>query len=130
MTTKVKFPDGREVDINEVISFLYGLGTGEVQVLHSLLSKGGKYTADQLAEELRVSKTSVNKALNNLFSKGLIEREKIIEEGKKGRPVYVYWVNKEIISKKMAHDLFTLITNTRDVLKKTLTEREKIVVKV
>ncbi|BCU71073.1 helix-turn-helix domain-containing protein [Stygiolobus caldivivus] len=130
MTSKVKFPDGREVDIHEVISFMYGLGMGEIEVLHKLLTRGQKYSADQLSEELKVSKASVNKALNTLLSKGLIEREKIIEDGKKGRPVYIYWANKELVTKKISQDFYKLIVNTRDTLKKTISENKKIMLQV
>jgi predicted transcriptional regulator len=127
MASKIKFPDGREVDIHEVISFMYGLGIGEVEVLHILLSRGQKYSADKLAEVLKVSKASVNKALNTLLSKGLIEREKIITDGKKGRPVYMYRANKELVSKKLSEDVFKLILNTRDTLKKTLVEKKRVI---
>ncbi|QGR19240.1 helix-turn-helix domain-containing protein [Stygiolobus azoricus] len=127
MAIKVKFPDGREVDIHEVISFMYGLGMGEIEVLHILLSRGQKYSADELAEVLKVSKASVNKALNTLLSKGLIEREKVITNSKKGRPVYVYSANKELVSKKLSEDTYKLILNTRDTLKKTLVEKKRVI---
>ncbi|MEM4768486.1 MAG: TrmB family transcriptional regulator, partial [Saccharolobus sp.] len=32
MAEKVRFPDGREVDIHEFISFMYGLSKSDVEV--------------------------------------------------------------------------------------------------
>ncbi|MEM3277175.1 MAG: TrmB family transcriptional regulator, partial [Metallosphaera sp.] len=34
---RIRFPDGREVDVQEVISFLYGLSRSDVEVLHTIM---------------------------------------------------------------------------------------------
>lgn len=99
MAERLKFPDGREVDIHEVLSFLYGLGGSEIQVLHLLLS-GEKMTSEEIAGKLRVSKASINKAINNLVSKGLVEKEKIPEEKKRGRPTFAYYIKKNTCIRK------------------------------
>lgn len=121
MAERVRFPDGREVNIHEVISYIYGLGASEVQVFH-LLMENGKMTADEIAERLGVSKASVNKALNTLSNKGLIEKEKV-EEKRRGRPTYLYTIRKDYVGKKIEEDAISLIYNVRETIKKLLSER-------
>ncbi len=128
MSEKIKFPDGREINIHEVLSFLYNLGDSEILVLHKLLTSNTKSTAEELAEEFKVSKASINKALNNLLSKGLIEREKVLTSGKKGRPIYVYSVNKEIAYKKICNDVEKVTQNIKDLLRKNILENKVLIV--
>ncbi|BFI74818.1 helix-turn-helix domain-containing protein [Sulfurisphaera ohwakuensis] len=122
MSERLKFPDGREVDIHEVLSFLYGLGGSEIQVLHLLLTEG-KMSSDEIAEKLKVSKASINKAINTLLDKGLVEREKITEEKRRGRPTFMYYVRKDYMYKKIENDTLSLIFNVRENIKKLLSER-------
>lgn len=120
MIEKVRFPDGREVDIHEVLAFLYGLSKSDVEVLHVIMSKKGKVTTDELASTLKVTKASISKSINNLLYKGLIYREKAEEEKKKGRPGYAYWVDSEALYKKIAEDLQKLVNNVKEGLKSHL----------
>ena len=114
---KVTFPDGRTVEIHEFLAFMYGLSSSDVNVLHLLMVKGKKMTADEIAEELGVTKASVSKSLNNLLDKGLIIREKEESEDKrKGRPSYLYWVDKEQLYNKLEKDLEKLATEVREGL--------------
>ncbi|BAB65758.1 helix-turn-helix domain-containing protein [Sulfurisphaera tokodaii] len=122
MSERLKFPDGREVDIHEVLSFLYGLGGSEIQVLHLLLTEG-KMRSDEIAEKLKVSKASINKAINTLLDKGLVEREKITEEKRRGRPTFIYYVRKDYMYKKIENDTMNLIFNVKENIKKLLSER-------
>jgi len=123
MAYKLTFPDGREVDMKEVLSFLYDLGESELRVLEVLMSSKGKLTSEELAERLKVSKASVNKAINNLISKGLVEKEKVEGERRKGRPTYAYYVRNDYISKKVSEDAFSLIFNVKETIKRLLSER-------
>ncbi len=120
MAEKVRFPDGREVDVDEFIAFMYGLSRSDIEVLHVLLANG-KMTTDELAEKLNVTKASISKALNNLLDKGLIVREKAIsdKEEKKGRPNYIYWVEKERLYRKLESDLEKLAGAMKQTLQKT-----------
>ncbi|QIW23615.1 MarR family transcriptional regulator [Sulfolobus sp. S-194] len=122
MSERLKFPDGREVDIHEVLSFLYGLGGSEIQVLHLLLTEG-KMSSEEIAEKLKVSKASINKAINTLLDKGLVEREKVAEEKRRGRPTFMYYVRKDYMYKKIENDTMSLIFNVRENIKKLLSER-------
>lgn len=117
MLEKIRFPDGREVDIQEVLAFIYGLSKSDVEVLQVIINKRGKITTDELASTLKVTKASISKSINNLLYKGLIFREKLEEEKKKGRPSYVYWVDTEILYKKIAEDLEKLVNNVKQGLK-------------
>jgi predicted transcriptional regulator len=120
MAERIKFPDGREVDIHEVMAFLYGLSKSDVEVLHVIMSKKGKISTDELAETLKVTKASISKSINNLIYKGLIMRDKIEEDKKKGRPGYVYWVDNEYLYKKIAEDLEALVSRVKENLKEHL----------
>ena len=119
MAEKVRFPDGREVDIHEFISFMYGLSKSDVEVLHILL-QNGKMTTDELAEKLNVTKASISKALNNLLDKGLIQREKapVEKEERKGRPNYIYWTDKDKLYRKLESDLEKLAGAIKEALQK------------
>jgi len=119
MSEKIAFPDGREVDIHDFIAFMYGLSRSDVDVLHLLLENKDKMDADQIAEKLKVTKASVSKSLNSLLDKGLIERDKSEEDQKKkGRPSYIYWVDKNKLYAKLEKDLEKLAGTIREGLEK------------
>lgn len=122
MAERLRFPDGREVDVHDVLSFLYGLGASEIQVLH-LLVNSEKLTSDEIAEKLNVSKASINKAINSLVGKGLVEREKIPVEKKRGRPTFVYYIRKDYMFKKVANDSMQLVFIVKETIKKLMSER-------
>lgn len=123
MSHKITFPDGREVDIHEFIAFMYGLSRSDVDVLHLLLESDQKLDADEIAEKLKVTKASVSKSLNSLLDKGLIERDKSAEDQKKkGRPSYIYWVDKNKLYMKLEKDLEKLAGNIKEGLEKHISE--------
>lgn len=118
---KIVFPDGRSVEIHEFLAFMYGLSSSDVSVLHLLMVKGKKMTADEISAELNVTKASINKSLNNLLDKGLIMREKAEnEDKKKGRPGYLYWVDKNKLYEKLEKDLEKLAAEVRQGLEQHL----------
>ena len=83
-------PSGKELTLLDVLSFCYGLSETDVQVLMALLKSSPK-TADDLEQELQLSKASVNRSLNKLLGLGLVKRVK--ETGNKaGRPRHIYFV--------------------------------------
>lgn len=112
---KIRFPDGREVDVQEVIAFLYGLSRSDVEILHVMMSKGAKMSTEDLAEELKVTKASISKSINNLLYKGLIGREKVTDsEKRKGRPAYLYWVDRESLYGKITEDMEKLTEEVKN----------------
>jgi predicted transcriptional regulator len=83
-----KLPSGKEVKPLDVLRFCYDLSETDVQILELLLKLGPK-PADELGQELKVSKGTINRSVNKLAKIGLIMRIK--ETGNKiGRPRYVY----------------------------------------
>jgi predicted transcriptional regulator len=83
-------PSGKELTLLDVLSFCYGLSETDVQVLMALLKSSPK-TADELEQELQLSKASVNRSLNKLLSMELVKRIK--ETGNRaGRPRHIYFV--------------------------------------
>ncbi|MCY0850768.1 helix-turn-helix domain-containing protein [Sulfuracidifex metallicus] len=121
MAEKIKFPDGREVDIHEFIAFMYGLSKSDVELLHMLMTEG-KMTTDDIASRLNVTKASISKSLNSLIDKGLIEREKVQSEDKrKGRPNFKYWVDREKLYNRLDADLEKLLTTLKGSIQKTMT---------
>ncbi|BBG23520.1 helix-turn-helix domain-containing protein [Sulfuracidifex tepidarius] len=121
MAEKIKFPDGREVDIHEFIAFMYGLSKSDVELLHMLMTEG-KMTTDDIASKLNVTKASISKSLNSLIDKGLVEREKVQSEDKrKGRPNFMYWVDRERLYNRLDVDLEKLLTTLKNSIQKTMT---------
>ncbi len=121
MAEKIKFPDGREVDIHDFIAFMYGLSKSDVELLHMLMTEG-KMTTDDIAAKLNVTKASISKSLNSLIDKGLVEREKVQSEDKrKGRPNFMYWVDREKLYNRLDADLEKLLTTLKGSIQKTMT---------
>jgi len=109
---------GREIDVHEVLKFLYGLSESDVRVLHYLLENGKAITIEELSKNLNVSKASVSKSLKNLYEMGLVKKEKLVEkESRKGRPSYLYKVDVGELYEKVVGDLEELLGATRIQLK-------------
>ncbi|QGR20295.1 HTH-type transcriptional regulator Lrs14 [Stygiolobus azoricus] len=86
--SRVRLPSGKEVGLVEALSFCYDLSDTDFQVLKALLNSDGK-NEDMLAEQLKISKASINRSVNKLVSLGFVERMKD-SSSKGGRPRYIY----------------------------------------
>lgn len=86
--SRVRLPSGKEVGLVEALSFCYDLSDTDFQVLKALLNSDGK-NEDMLAEQLKLSKASINRSVNKLVSLGFVERMKD-SSSKGGRPRYIY----------------------------------------
>jgi predicted transcriptional regulator len=86
--SRVRLPSGKEVGLVEALSFCYDLSDTDFQVLKALLNSDGK-NEDMLAEQLKLSKASINRSVNKLVSLGFVERMKD-SSSKGGRPKYIY----------------------------------------
>ncbi|MEM0373000.1 MAG: HTH-type transcriptional regulator Lrs14 [Sulfolobaceae archaeon] len=85
---RIKLPSGKDAGLVDILSFCYGLSETDVQVLMALTKGEAKGTED-LENDLRLSKASINRSLNKLVELGLVTRIK--ESGNKaGRPRYLY----------------------------------------
>jgi predicted transcriptional regulator len=76
-------------EIKQLLKLLYNLSTAETEVLYYLCNTEAR--ASEIAEELGKDRSTVQKYLSTLRTTGLLERESIVEEGRKGRH-YVYSV--------------------------------------
>ncbi|QGA80711.1 ArsR family transcriptional regulator [Candidatus Nanohalobium constans] len=90
-------------EIKELLKVLYNLSTSETEVMYYLCEKEAR--ASEIAEDLNKDRSTVQRYLSKLRATGLVERESIVEEGRKGRH-YVYSVSdkeemKEKVRKRM-----------------------------
>jgi len=85
-------PSGKELKLNDVLHFCYGLTETDIRVLMTLLKSSPK-TNDEIRQELQVSRSIVNISLRKLTNLGLVNRTKEIVN-KAGRPKYVYYALK------------------------------------
>ncbi|AHC51511.1 TrmB family transcriptional regulator [Sulfolobus acidocaldarius SUSAZ] len=109
METVLQIPYQKKTQIEKLLEFIYGLNEKEVQLIFRLLYSDTKLNIEELAEEFKVSKALISKSLSELANKGLIEREKVSNEGRKGRPIYVYYVDREQLFKRINRDLEELV---------------------
>jgi Predicted transcriptional regulator len=101
--SRVRLPSGKEVGLVEALSFCYDLSDTDFQVLKALLNSDGK-NEDMLAEQLKLSKASINRSVNKLVSLGFVERMKD-SSSKGGRPRYIYKaVHTERLMEKITND--------------------------
>jgi len=101
--SRVRLPSGKEVGLVEALSFCYDLSDTDFQVLKALLNSDGK-NEDMLAEQLKLSKASINRSVNKLVSLGFVERMKD-SSSKGGRPRYIYKaVPAERLMEKITND--------------------------
>jgi predicted transcriptional regulator len=90
-------------EIKDLLKVLYNLSGSETAVLYYLCDNEAK--ASEIADELGKDRSTVQRYLSKLRSTGLLERESVVEEEKKGRS-YVYSVQdreemKEKIRERM-----------------------------
>lgn len=86
-------------EIKQLLKTLYNLSASETEVMYFLCNNKGR--ASEIAEELGKDRSTVQRYLSKLRTTGLVERESVVEEGKKGR-YYVYSVpNKKEMKQKV-----------------------------
>lgn len=76
-------------EIKELLKLLYNLSGSETEVMYYLCDNEAR--ASDIADELGKDRSTVQRYLSKLRSVGLVEREGVVEEGKRGR-YYVYSV--------------------------------------
>ena len=86
-------------EIKQLLKVLYNLSSAETEVMYYLCSNDAR--ASDIAEELGKDRSTVQRYLSKLRTTGLVKRESVVEEGKKGR-YYVYSVpDKEKMKSKV-----------------------------
>ncbi|MFB6115675.1 MAG: ArsR family transcriptional regulator [Candidatus Nanohalobium sp.] len=88
-------------EIKELLKVLYNLSGSETEVLYYLCDNEAK--ASEIAEELGKDRSTIQRYLSKLRSTGLVKRESLVENGKKGRS-YVYKVPDKSEMKEKIHD--------------------------
>ena len=110
-------PTGKELTLLDVLRFCYGLSGTEINILMTLLkSSPNRKLAEDLEQELQVSKAIVNRSLNKLLSLGLINRTKEVGN-RTGRPRYLYFIPDPAEFKaKVAKEIEDCVNNIRNVV--------------
>ena len=86
-------------EIRELLKVLYNLTGSEAEVMYFLCNNEAR--ASEIAEELEKDRSTIQRYLSKLRTTGLVRRESVVEEGKRGR-FYVYAVaDKEIMKNKI-----------------------------
>jgi predicted transcriptional regulator len=86
-------------EIKELLKVLYNLSGSETEVMYYLCDEEAR--ASDIAEELGKDRSTIQRYLSTLRTAGLVKRESIVEEGKRGR-YYVYSVpDKEELKSKI-----------------------------
>ena len=86
-------------EIKQLLKVLYNLSASETEVMYFLCNNEAR--ASEIAEELGKDRSTVQRYLSKLRTTGLLERESVVEEGKKGRH-YIYRVpDKEEMKDKI-----------------------------
>ncbi|MEJ2777175.1 HTH-type transcriptional regulator Lrs14 [Sulfolobaceae archaeon RB850M] len=121
---RVRLPSGKEVGLIEALNFCYDISDTDFQVLKALLNSGGK-NEDTLAEELKLSKASINRSVNKLVSLGFVERMKD-QSSKGGRPRFIYRaIPAERLIEKISNDFKRCAELFSNVLPKELESPNK-----
>mgnify|MGYP001626236250 CR=1 FL=1 len=117
---RCRLPSGKEVSIIDVLRFFFDFNETDVIVLLRILSTGSK-TLEELAKETHMSKASVSRSISKLYSLGFVSREKVIDKVSKGRPKYVYRVNKEGALKRIFENIEMCSSVAKSVFERILT---------
>ena len=88
-------------EIKQLLKVLYNLSTSETEVMYYLCNNEAR--ASEIAEELGKDRSTVQRYLSTLRTTGLVKRESIVEEGKKGR-YYIYSVPDKKVMKQKVKD--------------------------
>jgi Predicted transcriptional regulator len=76
-------------EIKQLLKVLYNLSASETEVMYFLCNNEAR--ASDIAEELGKDRSTVQRYLSKLRTTGLVERESVVEDGKRGRH-FVYKV--------------------------------------
>ena len=86
-------------EIKQLLKVLYNLSSSETEVMYFLCDNEAR--ASEIAEELGKDRSTIQRYLSKLRTTGLVTRESVVEDGKRGR-FYVYSVpDKEKMKEKV-----------------------------
>ncbi len=120
---RCRLPSGKEVSIVDVLRFFYDFNETDVLVLLKIFSSGS-ITLEELAKETHMSKASVSRSISKLHSLGFVSREKIIDKVSKGRPRYIYKVDREGALKRILENVEMCSNVAKSVFEKILLSKQ------
>lgn len=89
-----------KISIDELIKCSFDLNKTSYQLMLFLLKKHKYLTINEIAEELGLDRTTVQKAIGSLLEKNIVQKKQLNLE--KGGYVYIYVIDgKDEIKKKM-----------------------------
>ena len=101
-------------EIKQLLKVLYNLSSSETEVLYYLCDEEAE--ASEIAEDIGKDRSTVQRYLSKLRTTGLVQRESIVEEGKRGRS-YIYSVpDKEEMKEKIKERMTKWEDEKLDVL--------------
>jgi predicted transcriptional regulator len=117
--SRIRLPSGKDAGLADVLAFCYGLSETDVQVLLALMRGEAKGT-EEMEEELKLSKASINRSLNKLLEMEFVMRIK--ETGNKaGRPRYLYRAKDySMLRGKMLEDIRACSSAMADLVERVL----------
>jgi predicted transcriptional regulator len=90
----------KQVNLDEIIKCSFGISKTEYNILMELTKSDGPLSVEEIVKVFKKDRTTIQKALQNLFKKKLVKRRQINLE--KGGYAYYYFVeDKEEIKKKV-----------------------------
>lgn len=102
-------------EIKQLLKVLYNLSSSETEVLYYLCKEEAE--ASEIAEDIGKDRSTVQRYLSKLQSTGLVQRESVVEKGKRGRS-YVYSVpDKDEMKEKITERMDEWKYEKLDVLK-------------
>jgi predicted transcriptional regulator len=93
----------KKFDLEEVVKCSFGLTKSEFSLLKFLIKSSGEFTTEQLAERLNLDKSTIQRAVKKLHSKGLVFRGQINLSG--GGYVFWYRIKEKEKIRKMIIDI-------------------------
>ncbi|MEZ0289534.1 MAG: helix-turn-helix domain-containing protein [Sulfolobales archaeon] len=101
---RCKLPSGKEVSIIDVIRFFFDLSETDITILLKILWESPK-TLEELSREVSMSKASVSRSIAKLHAIGFVSRRKITGKNIRGRPRYVYEVDREKVVRELKENV-------------------------
>ena len=101
---KPRKPSGKILTLADVMEFCYDLPANDVEILNYLMNSESAKGISEIARELKISKAAVDRAILRLVELGLVKRTKDTTI-KKGRPVYLHYVNREELTTRIMSDV-------------------------
>ena len=90
----------KQFDLKEIVKCSFGLTKSEYNLLRFLLENNKQFTTEELAKELKLDKSTIQRGVKSLHQKGLVSRGQINQSV--GGYVFLYRIkDREFLIRKM-----------------------------